>query len=142
MLQFKDLGLTADNIRIEDHETLFFAPMLSTAQGIQPLLKQAGIKYRIYNRREVQKRLPVEMQDVSQSEIDAWMQRFADADYPDALVPELLVSHCNTDDLFEKSKLFFGKTIDPKFKEYKEQWEKRSHEHFVKYKDYYLGTEN
>lgn len=111
--------ISFDDVRIRDISTWFFIPGLLCGLMTREM-KKSNIPYVYHN----WKQIPEEQKTNQQY----YRKKFEDNGYTDTFCMNAIETTANTDDLFQKSLLFFGDTIDPDYKEQEEYCAKLRHQ--------------
>lgn len=117
---YREIGITADDIRILDHETAFFAPGDLTGY-ISDILDESGIPYEGYSApdfaslcNEIKPDVPC-LKDITIEEIQNAFSRYPGMVLGKGMSIPFLVSKCDPEDLFELSMKFYGENADENF---------------------------
>ncbi|MCD8364219.1 MAG: hypothetical protein LUC83_00075 [Clostridiales bacterium] len=119
-VSYREIGITADGIRMLDHETVFFAPGNLTGY-VSDVLDENSIPYEGYSapdiaslRREIQPDVPC-LKEISDERIREAFARYPGITLSSGMSVPFLVSRCNPEDLFRLSLKFYGDTADENF---------------------------
>ena len=111
--------ISTDNIRMEKDETKFYLP-LDFEQDLELLLRKNNIPYRNISFKLLQN------DKTTCADRNMWAKRFRALPYTDTEniwvninLMGCIVSHCNTDDLFDIVKQMTGPNMDTDFKNMK-----------------------
>lgn len=136
MKTFKELGLKAD-IRQEKKQTLFFLPGYLTSDFTM-LLKNSNISFNHYSCLELMKhKVPAEF-DIAPNTIEEFnnkLELFTRFGCNNATAPTLIVSHCNTDDLFRTAQQFFGPTMNENYKQFLQDKKEQARTELIEHAD-------
>lgn len=99
--------ISFDDVRINETSTWFFIP--GALHGlVANELKKSNIPYKSHNWRNIPKELEPQKQ--------YYIKKFEEAGCIDTLCMNAIETPAAPDDLFQKTLLFFGDTIDPDYK--------------------------
>ena len=110
--------ITFEDVRTEGNETYLFLPKGVISQ-IRWFLRQNGIEHRTLGWKKVMNRTAPEVKDVSDDDIEVFMEPFRKAGYPTAAY-EVLVTHFNVDDMLKKVIDIITGPPDPDYQAYEE----------------------
>lgn len=111
--------ITTNNIRMETNETRFYLP-LDFEQDLELLLRKNNIPYRNISFKILQN------DKTTYTDRNMWAKRFRTLPYTDTEnvwvninLMGCIISHCNTDDLFDIVKQMTGPNMDSDYKNWK-----------------------
>lgn len=118
-----------NDIKITDKEQRFFLPAPLAAE-VSDYMKKANIKETSnMNWRDVHKQFP--------KEVEKTKAKYENAGYTATTCITVIISKANPEELFRKTLLFFGDTIDPDYQKEQKYWKQRSEKTYERdYKDW------
>lgn len=116
--------ITFSDVKRTGEKTIFFVPEPLKAL-ILHRLKKANIPYESINWRKIPENMKTKQ--------DETRQLYESKGYVSTTCIGAIISDVDPTDMFNKSLLFFGDTIDPDYKKQKEECDKRSWQNYLNY---------
>lgn len=126
--------ITFENIPYTTEPTYFFLPAQLSGE-FTPKLKAAGIEFQSYGRKKVIQNEVPNMPKLKTEDL----QKFKDAGFEETLDTQMMaviVSHVDTNYLFEKCCLLFGKNMDVDYKNEKAKYKALADAHYKNNKNW------